>query len=281
METLAAHWHDPLVIAGHAYAADEAVKALGRQLDRLLAETHETRNVPLGTFHGLTFGVVLHRLAAPEAYLEGEMTRHALLSRDAGPRALLNALDRLAEGYSGQLSTARQDLAIAENQLRDYESRLGQPFAHSAYLEELTALRDQLRAGLSGAAPEPGTVPSPPAAETAERITALKAAHAALPAPERRVLRGTATAETPVTARIRRRPATPPEPLASEVAPDAAIATPEPPLAVAADADTGVTQPPASPAVITLPRPAPRPASAFRERVIHGRRQHQRQLSLF
>ena len=51
-----------------------------------------------------------------------------------------------------QTATARQDLAIAEGQLRDYQARLGKPFPHDAYLSELTSLRDQLKAGLSEAA---------------------------------------------------------------------------------------------------------------------------------
>ena len=85
-------------------------------------------------------------------------TRHGMLSRDHhGPRAVLNALDRLADSYAGQIDTTRQDLAIAEGQLRDHQARLGQPFAHDAYLAELTDLRDQLKAGLSQATPEPGT----------------------------------------------------------------------------------------------------------------------------
>jgi len=75
--------------------------------------------------------------------------------------AVLNALDRLCGGYDKQADTARQDLAIAEGQLRDYDSRLGQPFAHEAYLAELTSARDRSKAALSGAGPEPGAQPLP------------------------------------------------------------------------------------------------------------------------
>ena len=50
-----------------------------------------------------------------------------------------------------------QDLAIAESQLWDYQARLGTPFRYESYLSELTALRDRLKAGLSGATAEPGT----------------------------------------------------------------------------------------------------------------------------
>ena len=93
---------------------------------------------------------------AAEVFLEGAATRHGMLSRDPhGPRAVLNALDRLAGTYENQVDDIRQDLAIAEGQLRDHQARLGRPFAHDAYLAELTALRDQLKAGLSQATPEP------------------------------------------------------------------------------------------------------------------------------
>jgi hypothetical protein len=79
-------------------------------------------------------------------------------------------------------------------------------------------LRDQLKAGLaapnpalvagegglSGAAPEAGNEPPPTVAELAERIKALKAAHTIDAVPERTGKRS-ASAEEPVTARIRRR----------------------------------------------------------------------------
>ena len=94
-----------------------------------------------------------------------------MIARDAGPRAVLNALGRLADTYPNQIATARQDLAIAEAQLRDDQARLGKPFPHDGYLSELTDLRDQLRAGLSQATPEPG---STSVAELAERIKSLK-----------------------------------------------------------------------------------------------------------
>src|SRR5207302_9629716 len=109
-------------------------------------------------------------------------------------RAVLNAVERLAGTYEGPCDAARQELAIAQGQLRDHEARLGQAFAHDAYLAELTHLRDQLKAGLSQATPEPGT---PPAAELAERIKSLKAVHTIDAAPERTAHRRIA-AEEPV-----------------------------------------------------------------------------------
>jgi hypothetical protein len=70
---------------------------------------------------GLRFSVVLHPQFAPEVYLEGAATRQSMLSRDHhGPRAVLNAVERLAGGYGPECDRVGQDLAITENQLRDY-----------------------------------------------------------------------------------------------------------------------------------------------------------------
>jgi hypothetical protein len=185
----------------------------------------------------LTFGLELHPHTAPDAFLEGATTRHAALARDAGPRAVLNALDRLAGGYEAQLATARKDLGIAEGQLRDYQARLGKPFAHDAYLAELAYLRDELKAVLSGPAPEPE---HPPAGEIAARILALKASHSVEAPAVRPGKRSTQAAEEPVTTRIRKHigvpafePMTelPPLPAFPLLAADTATETPEPTLA--------------------------------------------------
>ena len=139
LATLAAHAGDPITIGDQAYAEQDVLKPLGKQLNALPDKVHETRPVPLGTYRGLRFGLVLYPHGAPDAFLEGATTRRAALSRDShGPRAVLNALDRLAGSYDAQAATARKDLAIAEGQLRDYQARLGQPFTHDAYLAELT-----------------------------------------------------------------------------------------------------------------------------------------------
>ncbi len=61
--------------------------------------------MPLGTYRGLRFGMVLNPQWSPEVYLEGATTRLDTLSRDHhGPRAVLNALDRLASAYGSPLS---------------------------------------------------------------------------------------------------------------------------------------------------------------------------------
>jgi hypothetical protein len=149
----------------------------------------------------------MHPLGGAEVYLEGAATRDALLSREHhGPRAVLNALQKLANGYDSECERVGKDLGLAESQLRDYQARLGAPFAHEGYLDKLTALRDNLKAGLSGmGGEEDGT----PVLELAERIKELRAAHttatrAGQETAERPAQRRDA-GEEPVTARIRRR----------------------------------------------------------------------------
>jgi hypothetical protein len=68
----------------------------------------------------------------------------------------------------------------------------------------LTSLRDQLKAGLSGAAREPDNEDGPSVSELAEKIRTLKAAHS-IDATPQRVRQKHSSAEEPVTARIRRR----------------------------------------------------------------------------
>jgi hypothetical protein len=148
---------------------------------------------------------VLHSQFAPEVYLEGPATRTATLSRHHhGPRAVLNALERLADGYGSECDRVQRDLGIAQSQLRDYQARLGEPFPHDVYLAELTSLRDQLKSGLSGASHEPGKQEGPSVSELSEQIKALKAAHTIEATPQRDRQKHS-SAEEPITARIRRR----------------------------------------------------------------------------
>ena len=202
--TAAEHAADPTVIGGRTILRDDVPAVLGGQLDALPLFVRETTRVPLGTYQGLRFGLVLRPELPSDVYVEGAMTRQSSLSRDhQGPRAVLNTLERLIGGYGPESDRIRQDLAIAESQLRDYQARSGAPFLHDSYLTELTALRDQLKGGLSGKTPEPDTEPlSVP--ELAHRIKSLKAAHNIEATPQR-ARQKQASAEEPVTARIRRR----------------------------------------------------------------------------
>ena len=84
--TITAHAHDQIVIGKHPVAKDDLIAVLGKRLNGLPAEVSETRTVKLGTYHGLEFGIIIHRFGAPEAYLHGEIVRRGDLARDAGPR---------------------------------------------------------------------------------------------------------------------------------------------------------------------------------------------------
>ena len=208
LATLTAHATDPVAVDDQAHAEEEVLKPLAKCLNAIPDKVPSTCRVPVGIYRGLVFGLMLHPHSAPDVFLEGATTRQAMLSRDAqGPRAVLNALGRLVGSYDAQVATARKDLAIAEGQLRDHRARLGSPFAHDAYLAELTALRDELKAALAEAAPEKPT--RPPAAETARRIQELTASHTVEAAPERVGTRSNQAAEKPVTTRIRQRGAIP------------------------------------------------------------------------
>ncbi len=220
-----------LTIGGQAAGRGETLAKLAQTLDTLPVRVGAPRRFPLGRYCGLRFGMVLHPEWRPEVYLEGATFRKDTLSRDHhGPRAVLNALDRLVGGYAAECDRVRQELAIAESQLRDYQARVGQPFAHGDYLDQLTALRDQLKAGLSGAEAKEA---EPTVAELAERIKMLRAEHTVEAAPQRTATRR-ATAEEPVTARIRRR--ADPVPAAEPVIEPKAAAAPAEPVTQPASA---------------------------------------------
>jgi Type III restriction enzyme, res subunit len=284
METLTIHADDFATIAGRSISHEYVLDTLGKALDALPLKVSETRRFPLGVYRGLTFGVILHPYYAPELYLDGKARRQTGLSRDHhGPRAILNALERLAVTYDAPITSVRQDLSIAEAQLRDYQVRLGQPFPHEAYLMQLTELRDQLKAGLSRPATDkPGDGPT--ALELADLIKVLKAAHTIEASPARATGKRRISAEEPVTARIRRRTQAPVD-AEPTYEPQAAPSPALPPLAAEASAPAN-HQPPASPEahsddnrhVVNLSRS---PEKSYPERVADGRRRKEVQLSMF
>ena len=203
MEAATAHADDPIAIGTTVYPGD-VIDALGARLDALSQYVRQGQRIALGVYRGLRFGLTLDPQFAPELYLEGAITRRSLLSREHhGPRASSTPWS------AWPAATARNAPACARPGARGIPTpRLPgpprRPFPHDAYLSELTGLRDQLKAGLSGAAPEQGADAPPTVAELAERIKTLKAAHTIEAAPQRTGKRR-ASAEEPVTARIRRR----------------------------------------------------------------------------
>jgi hypothetical protein len=260
--TAADHADDPITIGNRTWSREDAPAILGGKLDALPKNVRETARVPIGIYHGLRFGLILHQQFPPDVYLEGSMTRQTTLSREhQGPRAVLNAIERLASGYGSECVRVQQDLSIAESQLRDYQARLGKPFTLDAYLSELTSLRDHLKAGLSGMAHEPGNDEGPSVSELAERIKALKAAHNVDATPQR-VRQKHSSAEEPVTARIRRRTET-------VRASDAAI-----------DADVNVSETTTALPPESVQNSSGKPPMPFQERIARERQHNDREPSL-
>jgi hypothetical protein len=231
----------------------DALEALAARLHARPALVYETRHVALGLYRGLRFGLVQHPQGAPEVYVEGALRRSTALARDVhGPRAILNAVERLLGSAAMERDKAIRDLTIAQGQLRDYETRLGTGFAHAAYLEELTGLRNQLEAVLSGTAQETTEGSLPTVGALVERLKALQAAHTLDAASLRSAPRRTATVEEAITTRIRQReqPEAAPQPEAVPAPVSPAQPAPQPATAPARPA----TPPQARPAPWTPPQ---------------------------
>lgn len=203
--TATVHVGDRLTIASNTLTQENVPAALGRLLETLPRNVHETRRVSLGIYRGLQFGLIIHPHFPPDVYMEGAATRRSMLSKEhQGPRAVLNALERLAGSYDSECDRVQQDLSLAESQLRDYQARLGNPFLHDAYLSGLTSLRDELKVRLSGPGPNASSGSEFDARELAMRIKALIENHTTIATAERPGRRHV-SAEEPITLRIRRR----------------------------------------------------------------------------
>lgn len=95
------HDGDLITIGKHPLAREDVTAVLAKRLDTLPLSIHETTRVPIGTYRGLAFGVIVHPSFPPDVYLEGAITRTSGLTKEhQGPRAVLNALERTAIGYA-------------------------------------------------------------------------------------------------------------------------------------------------------------------------------------
>lgn len=200
LQTLAAHPDRKISFDGQSLPEEDAQKALAKRLQALPQRLNERRTLPLGVFRGLRFGLVYHATGRREVYLEGKMTREEPLFRDAGARAILNALTRLSESYEAQVATTRRELEIAQGQLRDYEPRVGRAFPYETYTAQLSQKCHELRRALSE-----NQEGQRPATEIAQDIEHLKATSFVEPFSDD--LKPTAKRrerlERPVTARVR------------------------------------------------------------------------------
>jgi N12 class adenine-specific DNA methylase len=263
MHTATAHATAPVTIGTRTYSRDKALEALAAYLLALPAMGYETRSVPLGRYHGLRFGVVQHLQGAPEVYVEGALRRATPLARALhGPRAILNAVERLINTAALERDKATRDLAIAQGQVRDYDARLGGGFAHTVYLEELTRLRHQLETALSGTAQEDAAGSLPSVGVLVERLKALRAAHTLDTAPEQTAKPRPATMAEAVTTRIRQRvqaearpqPEDVPSPLSPVMSASSTATAPERPTSL--PQGEGACPAPATPPQLRPSRPA-------------------------
>jgi N12 class adenine-specific DNA methylase len=279
LATLTQQADAPLILGGRQCWRDEVPATLGKRLDSLPERVAATTRIPLGEFRGLGFGVTLHANFSPEVYLEGATVRQTTLSREhRGPRAVWNALERLAGSYGTALAETRRDLALAEGQLRDYQSRLGKPFVHDSYSSQLAKLRNALKEGLARPATENQDNSQATIAHIAAEIKQLKAAHTIEAAPRRSADRPASTAEVPVTSRVRRRIGADFSNPQVSLTPNAAEALPVP---FTATINQSANASPAESSGTNFDsRSEPRQAG-FRKRLAHDQRSKHRQTSLF
>ena len=203
--TMTAHQNDPIEINGRQPLADQRIPALGAMLDRIPDLVSRTQRFRLGLFHGLEFGVERHADGTSDVYLVGATDRTTMLAKEShGPRAVLNALNRLSDSYTEACEETRSHLTLARTQRHDFEARIGVPFPYADRLNTLTTLRDQLRIALSTPATTETTEPtSPTSAAIAEQIKALLSTrHTEADVPRKR--NPTKWAERPITARSHR-----------------------------------------------------------------------------
>ena len=136
----------------------------------------------------------------------GQELSYAEVKVSANPskRAVINGIERLLGSYLAEIARIEQEASIAESQLHDYESRLGQTFAYENYLSELTQLRNALKGGLSSKTDPTKPADGPSVSELVTRIKALKADNT-IDTSQTRTGRRHTTSEEPVTARILRK----------------------------------------------------------------------------
>lgn len=114
----------------------------------------------------------------------------------------MNAVERLLGSFAEECASMRNQIALACQQLRDYQSNEGRHFGHQAYLDELTHLRDELRVALSDAPRKSDSLPS--ASTLAEHIKTLRAEHTTA-VPDRPAARRVSVHGDSINSQIRRR----------------------------------------------------------------------------
>ena len=204
--TLNSREHPEWKLDGKRLVRDDIALLLAARLERLPESVPDSKSIEIGEYHGLKFGLMMYPHGQRDVYLKGDGLRTASLSRDhAGPRAVLNAISRMADSFAEQIEKTRQDLALATQQLHDYQARLGTDFEHEAYCHKLTELRNQLRLALSGnqSESESTEVPKLTIAEITDQMQQLRSTHTPSESTKRQTESAEFAAELPVTTRVR------------------------------------------------------------------------------
>src|SRR6202034_3893014 len=75
-------------------------ESVGHRLGQMPERVEKSYHTRLGTYRGLECGIILHPLGGTEVYLDGAVRcREQLIRDNPGPRAVLNALERVVDGY--------------------------------------------------------------------------------------------------------------------------------------------------------------------------------------
>jgi hypothetical protein len=96
--------------ANDAIPSQEAIANRMKAMPDRVSETYRTR---LGTYRGLEASLILPPLGGTEICLDGATRCRETLLRDSpGPRAVPNALERLADGYRYDIRRLGEDIAV-------------------------------------------------------------------------------------------------------------------------------------------------------------------------
>ena len=175
--TAAAHATEPVTIGTQPSSRHDALEALAARLRRCRPSCMRRAPWPWVSRAACALAWCSIRRALRRCTSRAPSAVYPLARDVHGPRAILNAVERLIGSAAMERDKATRDLAIAQGQRRDYEARLGAGFAHAAYLADLTDLRNQLEAALSSTAQDGAEASLPPVGTLVERLKALHAAH--------------------------------------------------------------------------------------------------------
>lgn len=205
IDTLIANRNNPIKIDGQSLLSDQINAALMVRLERLPEKVPDQRRFYLGEIQGLKFGIVQFPHGSCDVFVEGATTRMEPLSNDhQGPRAVLNAANRLINSFEDQHQRTVASIELAKQQHHDYQQRVGIPFELDEYVKELSQLRNSLKLALSDRPSEPTTAPLLTVAEITAKIKSLRSSHTSDETPKRNTEVQVSTSEEPIVTRLKR-----------------------------------------------------------------------------